>query len=71
MSTKTAGGLVAGAAGTSQGKCMKITLLRGKVVNGETHLAGTTLETEDRAARHLIVTGAAKPAGGKKADADK
>ena len=71
MSTATAGGLVAGAAGNLKGKAMKITLLRGKVVNGETHQAGETLETEDRAARHLIATGAAKPASGKKADADK
>jgi len=71
MSTKTAGGLVAGAAGNSKGKAMRITLLRGKVVNGETHKAGKTLETEDRAARHLIATNAAKPAGAKKETAEK
>ena len=71
MSTATAGGLIAGAAGNLKGNSMKITLLRGKVVNGETHEAGETLETDDRAARHLIVTGAAKPAGGKKETAAK
>lgn len=65
MSTTTAGGLVSGAAGNERGKSMKITLLRGKVVNGEAHKAGKTLETNDQAARHLIATKAAKPADGK------
>jgi len=51
---------------------MEITLLKGKVVNGEPHAIGETLETPDADARHLIQTGAAvaaKPS--KKAPAGK
>jgi len=73
MSTKTAGGLVAGAAGHSGESQMKIKLLRGKVVNGKTHNAGDVVETNDKDARHLITTKAAieMTGGAKKADNDK
>ena len=71
MSTKTAGGLVAGAAGNSGGRPVKIKLLRGKVVNGDTQKEGAVLEVADKDARHLIATSAAVEVGGKKADGEK
>lgn len=38
---------------------MKITLLRGKVINMETHVRGDVVDCPDADARHLIYTKAA------------
>jgi len=56
MSTTMAAGLVSGAGRTSGGKMetKRIKLLRGVVVNGETHNVGDVLECDPGDARYLI-----------------